>query len=52
MPRLVTVLGWLITAIATIFGAPFWYDMLQTFVRIKGAGPSPQEKKIGSAAAA
>jgi hypothetical protein len=52
MPRLVSVLGWLITAIATVFGAPFWYDILQTVVRIKGAGPSPQEKKTGSAAAA
>jgi hypothetical protein len=47
-----TILGWFITAIASLLGAPFWYDALQTFVRIKGAGPSPAEKKTGAAAAA
>jgi len=46
------ILGWLITAIASLFGAPFWYDALQSFVRIKGAGPSPAEKKTGAGAAA
>ena len=46
------VLGWLITAFASLFGAPFWFDMLQSFVRLKGAGPSPQEKKEDRAAAA
>jgi hypothetical protein len=30
--------GWLITAIATLFGAPFWFDALQKFVQIRGAG--------------
>lgn len=47
-----TVVGWLITAVASLFGAPFWYDVLQSFVRIKGAGPSPAEKKTGAGAAA
>jgi len=47
-----TLLGWFITAIASLLGAPFWYDALQTFVRIKGAGPSPAEKVSGAAAAA
>nr|WP_294504806.1 hypothetical protein [uncultured Rhodopila sp.] len=42
--------GWLITALAALFGAPFWFDLLQGFVRLKGAGPSPQEKKDGTAA--
>jgi hypothetical protein len=46
------LLGWLITAFAALFGAPFWFDTLQSVVRLKGAGPSPQEKKDGSAAAA
>jgi len=46
------VFGWLITAVASLMGAPFWYDTLQTFVRIKGAGPSPAEKKSGAGAAA
>ncbi|MBV9785847.1 MAG: hypothetical protein JO264_18740 [Acidisphaera sp.] len=43
--------GWLVTAIATLFGAPFWFDVLQGVVRLKGAGPSPAEKETGRAAA-
>jgi hypothetical protein len=45
------IAGWLITAIATLFGAPFWFDSLQRIVRLKGAGPSPAEKKSDTAAA-
>lgn len=45
-------LGWLITAFATLFGAPFWFDALQKIVRLKGSGPSPAEKKANSGAAA
>jgi hypothetical protein len=32
------VFGWLITAVATLFGAPFWFDTLQRFVQLRGAG--------------
>jgi hypothetical protein len=46
-----SILGWLITALASLFGAPFWFDLLQKAVRLKGAGPSPDEKKTGKAAA-
>jgi hypothetical protein len=42
--------GWLITATATLFGAPFWFDMLEQFVRVKGSGPSPAEKRTGAGA--
>jgi hypothetical protein len=35
-----------------LFGAPFWFDALQTVVRLKGAGPSPSEKADGRAASA
>jgi hypothetical protein len=45
------VLGWLITAVAALFGAPFWFDALQSIVRLKGAGPSPEEKASNRAAA-
>jgi len=45
------VAGWLITTLATLFGAPFWFDLLQSFVRLKGSGPSPAEKTSGQAAA-
>ena len=44
--------GWFITAAATLFGAPFWFDMLQQFVRLKGSGPSPAEKHFDTGAAA
>ncbi len=44
--------GWLVTAIATLFGAPFWFDALQSFVRLKGSGPSPAEKQQQRGAAA
>jgi hypothetical protein len=44
--------GWFVTAFATLFGAPFWFDTLQSFVRLKGAGPSPSEKQKDSAASA
>jgi hypothetical protein len=37
-------LGWLLTAIATLFGAPFWFDTLQRFVQLRSTGPAPGEK--------
>lgn len=37
------VVGWLVTASATLFGAPFWFDVLQKFVRLRGAGSKPGE---------
>jgi len=38
------VLGWLITAVASVFGAPFWFDMLGKLVQLRGSGPKPGEK--------
>jgi hypothetical protein len=35
------LLGWLVTAAATLFGAPFWFDALEKLGRVKGTGPSP-----------
>jgi len=37
------VLGWLITAAAAALGAPFWFETLQRFINIRGAGHSPVE---------
>ena len=51
-PLGLSILGWLITALASLFGAPFWFDTLQRVTRLKGAGPSPAEKADNSAAAA
>jgi hypothetical protein len=46
-----SLLGWFITAVAALFGAPFWFDALQSVVRLKGSGPSPAEKADNRAAA-
>jgi len=38
-PTILYVLaGWLISAVATMFGAPFWFDTLQKCVQLRGAG--------------
>lgn len=34
-------LGWLITALTGLLGAPFWFDTLKGLVNIRGAGPKP-----------
>jgi len=34
--------GWLVTASSALFGAPFWFDLLQRFVNLRGAGRKPQ----------
>jgi len=44
--------GWLFTAVATLFGAPFWFDALQRITRLKGSGPAPAEKAKDTGAAA
>jgi len=37
------LLGWLITAVATLFGAPFWFDTLNRFMVVRST-VKPQEK--------
>ena len=34
--------GWLVTASSVLFGAPFWFDLLQRFVNLRGAGGKPE----------
>jgi hypothetical protein len=43
----VTIAGWLITAMSALFGAPFWFDLLQRLVNVRGTGAKPAD---GSAA--
>jgi hypothetical protein len=38
-------LGVLITASAAMFGAPFWFDMLQRLVQLRSTGPKPKKVK-------
>jgi hypothetical protein len=37
-------LGWLITMLAVSLGAPFWFDLLNKFMSIRGGGKSPEER--------
>jgi hypothetical protein len=41
---LVKLIGLLLTAIAVSLGAPFWFDVLNKFVHVRGAGRSPVER--------
>jgi hypothetical protein len=40
---LLQVAGWLLTASTTLFGAPFWFDILQRAVQMRGTGSKPDE---------
>jgi hypothetical protein len=42
--------GWLITGASVLFGAPFWFDLLQRLVNLRGAGQKPEERKQKAAA--
>ncbi|MCS6918008.1 MAG: hypothetical protein RMK52_03095 [Chitinophagales bacterium] len=39
--NLTTILGWLLMAFAVHLGAPFWFQILNKFINIRGAGPRP-----------
>jgi hypothetical protein len=41
----VQVAGWLLTASTTLFGAPFWFDLLQRAVQMRGTGAKPEERR-------
>lgn len=41
------VAGWLLTASTTLFGAPFWFDLMQRVVRMRGTGAKPEEVPPG-----
>jgi hypothetical protein len=40
----VQMLGWILTALALSLGAPFWFDMLNKFINLRGAGGKPQRQ--------
>jgi hypothetical protein len=37
------LLGWILSALAISLGAPFWFDLLNRFMRVRNTGVSPQE---------
>ncbi|HZZ87480.1 MAG TPA: hypothetical protein VFE13_04005 [Caulobacteraceae bacterium] len=36
------LVGWLLTAVAGLMGAPFWFDALGALVNVRNAGPKPK----------
>jgi hypothetical protein len=36
-----TVIGWLVTALLVLLGAPFWFDLLNRLVSVRAAGTKP-----------
>jgi hypothetical protein len=38
------IAGWLLTASTSLFGASFWFDLLQRAIQMRGTGPKPAEK--------
>jgi hypothetical protein len=38
------VVGWMLTASTALFGAPFWFDLLQRTMQLRGTGSKPDEK--------
>jgi len=41
-------IGWVITALAGMLGAPFWFDALQKLVNMRGAGPKSKGAAPGA----
>ena len=41
------VAGWLLTASTTLFGAPFWFDLMQRVVRMRNTGNKPEDIPAG-----
>jgi hypothetical protein len=37
------VAGWLVTASTALFGAPFWFDLMQRVVRMRSTGVRPED---------
>lgn len=43
--HLVRILGWLLTGFAISQGAPIWFDILNSFVNMRGSGKKPETSK-------
>lgn len=40
------VAGWIVTASTALFGAPFWFDLMQRVVRMRSTGARPEETSL------
>jgi hypothetical protein len=39
------IAGWVLTAAAGVLGAPFWFELLQRLVNMRGSGPKPDVRR-------
>jgi len=39
----VTLVGWIVTASASLFGGPFWFDILKKLISLRGTGAKPKK---------
>ena len=39
---LIKILGWTVTALSVSLGAPFWFDLLRSFVNLRSSGNKPK----------
>jgi hypothetical protein len=49
---LLLFIGWLVTAAAVSFGAPFWFDLLGKLIPLRSTGAKPAEAAPGAKSAA
>lgn len=47
LPALTLLLGYLITALAIMLGAPFWFDMLNKIMMIRSSLKPEEKPKTG-----
>jgi hypothetical protein len=43
---LAKIFGLALTAVAVSLGAPFWFDLLSMFMRVRGSGAKPKKTKV------
>ena len=43
------IVGWVLTALAVSFGAPFWFDALKNLLNVRNAGPKPPRSEASGA---
>ncbi|ARN19946.1 M15 family metallopeptidase [Piscinibacter gummiphilus] len=46
------LLGWLVVGLASVVGAPFWFDVLGRLIQLRGSGARPADETKGGAAPA
>jgi len=39
----IILIGWIVTASASLFGGPFWFDLLKKLINLRGTGTKPKK---------